>query len=67
MIQRLKYKYDQINRVALTIFYYTLMAPFGLIMRFFVDPLAMKKTKNESYWQERTTTDKTLEDVRKLY
>ena len=67
MIQRLKTYYDQTNRIALTIFYYTFMAPFGLIMRFKIDPLKIKKIKNNSYWQDRTTTDKTMEDVRKLY
>lgn len=66
-MQRLKTIYDQINRIALTIFYYTFMAPFGLIMRYKVDPLTIKKSKNSSYWQERSTTDKTLEDVQKLY
>lgn len=65
--QRLKTIYDQINRSALTIFYYTLMAPFGLIMRFKVDPLTIKERSTDSYWQDRITNDKTIEDVRKLY
>ena len=57
---------DLIGRLVLTIFYFTLFMPFGLGMRFFMDPLALRP-RGGSKWLERTTTDLTLEDTRRLY
>ena len=39
------------SRLLLTIFYFTVAAPFGLGVRFFSDPLRMKKC--EPGWLER--------------
>ena len=56
---------DFIGRFVLTIFYFTIVLPFGLIMRFFNDRLDTKEAKPPS-WQARETSDKTLEDAGKL-
>ena len=57
---------DQIGRVVLTVFYFTLFMPFGLGVRFLRDPLAIHP-RGSSKWLERTTHDQTLEDTRRLY
>jgi hypothetical protein len=57
---------DQIGRVVLTVFYFTLFMPFALIVRFFMDPLAIKPLSH-SKWLERKTQDLTLEDSRRLF
>ena len=56
---------DFIGRFVLTVFYFSIVVPFGLIMRLFNDRLDMKEAKPPS-WQTRTTTDKTLEDASRL-
>ena len=57
---------DLIGRLVLTVFYFTLFMPFGLGVRFFGDPLALRG-RGPSNWLERTTKDLTLEDTRRLY
>lgn len=57
---------DLIGRLVLTIFYFTLFMPFGLGVRFFKDPLSLRP-RGRSKWLERTTTELTLEDTRRLY
>ena len=57
---------DQIGRLVLTIFYFTLFMPFGLGVRFFGDPLALRPL-NRAKWLERSTHDRTLDDSRRLF
>jgi hypothetical protein len=57
---------DQIGRVVLTVFYFTLFMPFGLGVRFFADPLALRPLSSPK-WLERKTQDLTLEDSRRLF
>ena len=57
---------DQIGRVVLTVFYFTLFVPFALGVRFFSDPLALRPLSNPK-WLERKTQDLTLEDSRRLF
>jgi hypothetical protein len=52
--------------VVLTVFYFTLFMPFGLGVRFFGDPLAMRR-HGRPKWLERRTQDLTLEDSRRLF
>ena len=56
---------DQIGRLVLTVFYFTLLMPFGLGVRFFADPLGIKPI-HRAKWLERSTRDLTLEDSRRL-
>jgi len=51
-------------RIVLTIFYYTVMAPFGLWQALVADKLRLKHPGTESFWLERTTRDRTLDDAR---
>lgn len=57
---------DQIGRIVLTVFYFTLFMPFALIVRFFMDPLGIKPL-GHSKWLERKTQDLTLDDSRRLF
>jgi len=52
--------------LVLTIFYFTLFMPFGLGVRFFGDPLAIR-VSGPSKWLERTTHDLTLDGSRRLF
>jgi hypothetical protein len=53
---------DWLARVVLTIFYFTILVPFGLGVRLFADPLQIKKLPNP-YWCPRTTGDQKIDDV----
>lgn len=56
---------DFIARVVLSILYFTIVLPFGLITRLGRDPLDLK-TEGNAHWLERSTVDKTLDDGRRL-
>ena len=53
---------DIIGRLILTVFYFSIFAPFGLVMRLFGDPLTIK-ARYEPQWLGRTTRDVTLDDA----
>lgn len=57
---------DWVARVALTIFYFTILIPFGLGVSLFADPLNIKK-KDSPLWQARTTGDRNLKEVLRQY
>ena len=57
---------DFVGRLVLTVFYFTLFMPFGLGVRFFGDPLALRPS-GPSKCLERTTKDLTIDDTRRLY
>jgi hypothetical protein len=57
---------DLIGRLVLTVFYFTLFMPFGLGVRLFSDPLALRPN-SRAKWLERKTNDLTLEDSRRLF
>jgi hypothetical protein len=54
-------------RVLLSIFYFTLMAPFGVWQAFVSDRLVLRRPRGESFWVARTTRDRTLADGRKQF
>ena len=54
-------------RIILTVFYCTLVAPFGLWQTRVADRLGIKRPDGHSYWCERTTADSTLEDARRQF
>ena len=56
---------DFIGRAILTIFFFTLLAPFGAGVRLFGDPLAIRPGR-PARWVERKTHDLTLDDARRL-
>jgi hypothetical protein len=52
------------GRIILTLFYFIIVLPFGLGVRFFGDPLAIKHS--QATWRPRETTDRDLDDARRL-
>jgi hypothetical protein len=56
---------DFLARIVLSILYFTLVLPFGLITRLSRDPLDLHP-KNSTQWQSRSTRDHTIEDGRRL-
>lgn len=57
---------DFVARIVLSLFYFTIFAPFGLIVRLFIDPLNMKG-RHPKGWLDRTTRDREIDDARRLY
>ena len=57
---------DLVARVVLTVFYFTLFLPFGLLIRFLGDPLAIKPG-NQARWVDRKADELTIEGARKPY
>ena len=57
---------DMIGRLFLTVFYFTLFMPFGLGVRLFGDPLAIRPV-SRTKWVQRKTNDLTLDDSRRLF
>jgi hypothetical protein len=58
---------DIVARVAMTIFYFTILLPFGVIVTLFSDPLDRKQTNKPPAWHSRTTGDRTLEEARRQF
>lgn len=54
-------------RVLLTVFYFTVMLPFGLVFGLFKDPLKIKHRPSGSYWVERKPTAATLADAKRQF
>jgi hypothetical protein len=54
-------------RVILTIFYFTVAAPFGLVRTHLNDPLQIKKRNRPRSWHPRHTRDLTLDDARRQF
>ncbi len=52
-------------RVLITLVYFTLILPFGLIVANFRDILRMKRAPGNRAWLERSTRDLDLEQARK--
>ncbi len=57
---------DLFGRLVLTIFYFTIFLPFGLIMRLWGDRLDIKSNV-KPIWQERNTKDLTPDDARRSF
>lgn len=56
---------DLIGRIILTVFYFTVFAPFGLGVKLLSDPLFIR-SNSKPLWFEHTTRDQTLDDGRRL-
>jgi hypothetical protein len=54
-------------RVLLTIFYFTMMLPVGIVFGLFKDPLRIKTRPTGSFWVERKPTSERLEDAKRQY
>jgi hypothetical protein len=56
---------DFLARIVLSILYFTLVLPFGLITCLTRDPLDLDPD-SQTRWHDRRTNDHTIEDGRKL-
>jgi hypothetical protein len=56
---------DFIARIVLSLLYFTIVLPFGLITRLGRDPLDLNPKEPVS-WHARSTRDQTLDDGRRL-
>lgn len=57
---------DFIGRLILTVFYFTIFAPFGLGVRLWGDPLEIRKNPRTK-WLEPNTRDLSIEDTWRLF
>ena len=57
---------DQVARVVLVVFYFTIALPFGLLVRLTQDPLDIRR-KERAGWLGREPKDKTLDDARRAF
>ena len=58
---------DFIARIFLTVFYFTVFVPFGLIVRFGQDPLQLKATDKASFWLKRESHETNLSEARRSF
>jgi hypothetical protein len=56
---------DVLGRLLMTVFYFTLAAPFGLIVRFFGDPLELKR--RQPRWEPRPKAETDLKRARDAF
>jgi hypothetical protein len=56
---------DLLGRLLMTVFYFTLAAPFGLIVRFFGDPLKLKR--RQPRWEPRPKEESDLKRAREAF
>ena len=57
---------DQVARIFLVVFYFTVMLPFGLLVRLAQDPLDMR-SKAGAGWIARENQATTLDEAERLY
>ena len=58
---------DFIARLILSVFYFTLFAPFGLGVRLFGDRLNVKNKARSSWWMEKKLPEPALEEARRQF
>ena len=54
-----------IGRIILMAFYFTVALPFGIVIRFFFDPLRIQPADTASLWLQRESGDCILENAQK--
>ncbi|NWG13823.1 MAG: hypothetical protein HXY20_09840 [Acidobacteria bacterium] len=60
-----KFLGDWLARILLTIFYFTLLAPFGIGVRMASDPLATTG-RSRPRWRQRTTYERQLGEAKRM-
>jgi hypothetical protein len=58
---------DVIARIFLTLFYFTIFAPFALVVRLFQDPLQLKAHGQTSFWLKREARETNLTEARRSF
>lgn len=54
-------------RLLLTVFYFTVLAPFGLAVRFLADPLDVRRRRATSGWKARKTQEADMRAARQQF
>lgn len=54
-------------RILLTVFYFTLMLPFGVVFGLLKDPLRIKQRPSGTYWMERKPSSESLADAQRQF
>ncbi len=54
-------------RVLLTLVYFIIVAPFGLLVRLLSDPLVIKHKPHRSMWFPKHNPEQTLESARRQF
>ena len=54
-------------RVLLTVFYFTLMVPFGVVFGLIKDPLRIKQRPSGTYWMDRKPVSESLADAQRQF
>jgi len=54
-------------RIILTVFYFTIAAPFGLGVRWFTDPLSLKRQAGPTAWSAREAKGSDLAELRRQF
>lgn len=55
------------SRILLSLLYYGVFFPYGLVSRLLRDPLNRRRPRSESYWVERPYTKQTQEQFERLF
>jgi hypothetical protein len=55
------------SRVLLTLFYFLILAPFGLGVKLFSDPLSLKRNQHSHWFQKDTPTATTWDQARRQF
>ena len=55
---------NQVARIVLTLFYFTVFVPFGLGSRLFGDHLGIKSSPDR-FWRDRETPEESIESSRR--
>ena len=53
-------------KVILTLLYFTFLVPFGIVAALRGDPLRLRRGRG-GHWMERSTGDKSLEEVKRQF
>ena len=55
------------SRLILTLFYFVVVTPFGLAVRFLSDPLCLKHRRGSTFWQAKELSEPTLDQARRQF
>jgi hypothetical protein len=55
------------GRMLLVLFYFAVITPWGFIVRFFSDPLHVRRTSTASYWIQRESLQADIEEAQRQF
>jgi hypothetical protein len=58
---------DMLARVVLTVFYFSIFLPFGLVVTLLSDPLRMRRLQAAPFWLIRESGDRNLDEARRQF